>query len=111
MFLFTRSRNPDANIAGALRAVVFARDPNLPVPALWSLRERLGRAYAVERQTTAVLGGFAAVALALASVGLYTVVAHASADAPARSASASRWARHHARSWGGSRPAPRVRWR
>ncbi|MFN2447007.1 MAG: ABC transporter permease [Vicinamibacterales bacterium] len=77
MFLFTRSRNADATIAGALRAVVYARDPNLPVPALWPLRERLGRAYAVERQTTVVLGGFAAVALALASVGLYTVVAHA----------------------------------
>lgn len=78
MFLFTRSRNPDdATIAGALRAAVYARDPNLPVPALWPLHERLGRAFAVERQTTAVLGGFAAIALALASVGLYTVVAHA----------------------------------
>jgi predicted permease len=77
MFLFARSRNPDATIAGALRAAVYARDPNLPVPALWPLRERLGRAYAVERQTSAALGVFAAVALALASVGLYTVVANA----------------------------------
>lgn len=76
MFLFTRTHNPDANIAAALRAVVYARDPNLPVPALWPLSERLARAYAVERQTTATLAGFASVALALAAIGLYTVVAH-----------------------------------
>jgi putative ABC transport system permease protein len=77
MFLFARSRHRDSTIAGALRAAVYQRDPNLPVPALWPLRERLGRAYAVERHTTAILGSFAAVALALAAIGLYTVVAHA----------------------------------
>ena len=75
MFLFARSRNQ--SLAGALRAAVSERDPNLPVSALWPLHERLGRLYAVERQTTIILGGFAAVALALAAVGLYTVVAHA----------------------------------
>ncbi len=77
MFLFTRSRKPDPAIGGALRAAVYGRDPNLPVPNIWPLRERLSRAYAVERQAASVLAGFAAVALALASMGLYTVVGHA----------------------------------
>jgi predicted permease len=75
MFVFARSRN--ATIARSLRAAVYERDPTLPVPALWPLRERLGRLYAVERQTTTILGTFAAAALALAAIGLYTVVAHA----------------------------------
>jgi predicted permease len=75
MFLFARAARPDSTIAGALRAAVYERDPNLPVPALWPLQERLGRLYAIERQTTAVLGFFAAVAVALAAIGLYTIVA------------------------------------
>jgi ABC-type antimicrobial peptide transport system permease subunit len=77
MFAFARSHVPPASLATAVRREVYAMDPDLPVPALWPLHTRLDRAYALERNTTALLGGFALVALVLATVGLYAVVAHA----------------------------------
>jgi putative ABC transport system permease protein len=77
MFAFARSQVPLATLATAVRREVYVMEPTLPVPALWPLRTRLDRAYALERNTTALLGGFAVVALVLATVGLYAVVAHA----------------------------------
>jgi putative ABC transport system permease protein len=76
MFAFARSRVPPGSLATAVRREVYAMDPHLPVPALWPLDTRLDRAYAVERHTTSLFGGFAIVALLLAVVGLYCVVAH-----------------------------------
>jgi putative ABC transport system permease protein len=77
MFAFARSHVPPGTLATAVRREVYAMDPNLPVPALWPLDTRLDRAYSLERNATALLGGFALVALVLATVGLYAVVAHA----------------------------------
>lgn len=77
MFAFVRSHVPPGTLTTAVRRAVYAMDPNLPVPSLWPLDTRFDRAYALERNTTALLGGFAVVALVLAAVGLYAVVAHA----------------------------------
>jgi predicted permease len=77
MFAFTRSHVPPGALATALRREVYAMDPQLPVPALWPLETRLDREYAIERTTTVLFGGFALIALVLAAVGLYAVVAHA----------------------------------
>ena len=51
-------------------------DANLPVPALMPLADRFARAYGFERNITAVFVVFAAIALLLAVVGLYAIVAH-----------------------------------
>ncbi len=76
MFAFARSRVPPGSLATAVRREVYAMDPQLSVPAVWPLDTRLDRAYAIERNTTVLFGGFAIVALVLAAVGLYGVVAH-----------------------------------
>jgi predicted permease len=77
MFAFGRSRLPPGSLAAALRREVYAMDPHLPVPALSPLDTRLDRSYAIERNTTVLFGGFAMIALLLATVGLSGVVAHA----------------------------------
>jgi predicted permease len=76
MFTFARTRVPPDSLAAAVRREVYVMDPQLAVPALWPLDTRLARAYATERNTTVLFGSFALVALALAAVGLYAVVAH-----------------------------------
>jgi predicted permease len=77
MFAFVQSHVPPGTLATAVRREVYAMDPDIPVPALWPLYTRLDRAFALERNVTAVLGGLALVALGLAAVGLCAVVAHA----------------------------------
>jgi putative ABC transport system permease protein len=75
MFVFARTRVEPAALATEFSAQVYALDPNLPVPALMPLADRFARAYAFERNMTAVFMIFAAVALLLAAVGLYAIVA------------------------------------
>lgn len=75
MFVFVRSRGELSAAAAALRASVFALDPSLPLPALAPLEQRLTQAHALERQAAATLGVFSTLAVALAGVGLYAVVA------------------------------------
>ncbi len=77
MFAFARTRVPPETLVDAFRRAVYALDPSLPVPALWSLNERFDRSYGFERRVTGVFVAFAAVALLLASVGLYAGVSRA----------------------------------
>lgn len=76
MFVFARTRVEPAALATEFSAQVYAMDTNLPVPALMPLADRFARAYAFERNMTAVFMVFASVALLLAVVGLYAIVAH-----------------------------------
>lgn len=76
MFVFARTRVQPATLAAAFSAQVEAMDANLPVPGLMPLADRFARAYRFERNMTTILMGFAALALLLAVVGLYAVVAH-----------------------------------
>jgi len=74
--VFIRSRIPPPTLANVLRQEVQALDSNLPIYGPFTLRERLemnwdSRFYGV------LFLIFAAIALLLASVGLYTVIAHA----------------------------------
>jgi putative ABC transport system permease protein len=76
MFVFARTAVQPAALATAFSAQVDAMDPSLPVPGLMPLVDRFARAYRFERNMTTIVMGFAALALLLAVVGLYAVVAH-----------------------------------
>jgi putative ABC transport system permease protein len=76
MFVFARTLVDPAFLPTAFSAVVYTMDPTLPVPGLMPLRDRFARAYRFEGNTTGVLVSFAALALVLAIVGLYAIVAH-----------------------------------
>lgn len=77
MFAFVRSRAAVGASAAAIRASVFALDPSLPLPSLAPLEARLNRAHRLERQAAATLSTFSCLALVLAAVGMYAVIAQA----------------------------------
>jgi putative ABC transport system permease protein len=76
MFIVSRTRVPPATLAEAFRRAVQSTDENLPVYDVRTLENRL----AENRLSVSLLGGmftvFAGIALVLASVGLYAVIAH-----------------------------------
>ena len=76
MFVFARTRVEPSTLEDEFSAQVYAMDPNLPVPALMPLADRFARAYSYERNMTTVFMAFASLALLLAVVGLYALVAH-----------------------------------
>jgi hypothetical protein len=77
LFVFARTYVAPESLAPAFAEQVYAMDPNLSVPALMALDTRLSKAYSFERKLAVLLVTFAAAALALAMVGLYTTIAHA----------------------------------
>jgi len=74
--VMTRTRVPPGTVATALRKEVQAVDSNMPVFNLWTMEERLERNYWFHRVMSALFSIFAGVALLLASVGLYAVIAN-----------------------------------
>jgi putative ABC transport system permease protein len=73
---FVRTSVAPASLADAVRRQVYAMAPDLPAP-LWPLEELLDRGLAFEqRNISALFLIFAAIALLLASIGLYTVIAY-----------------------------------
>jgi predicted permease len=75
--LLVRSRDgsPSA-LAGGLAREVQALDKNLPVDRIRTLEERLRASFAPQRSATTLLTIFGVLALTLASVGLYGVLAY-----------------------------------
>jgi putative ABC transport system permease protein len=63
-------------LANDVRRHVAAADPNVPVMMLQTVRHGLAASMATPRFMTTLLAGFAAVALLLAAVGLYGVIAY-----------------------------------
>jgi putative ABC transport system permease protein len=76
MALLLRSTAEPSNLAPALRSAVHEVDPALPVYDVVTMEERLSNSVAARRFNLLLLGGFAALALLLACVGVYGVIAY-----------------------------------
>jgi ABC-type antimicrobial peptide transport system permease subunit len=72
-----RSAGDPATVMPAIRREVHALDPQLPLFRVTTLRAELANTLRQPRFQATLLGGFAIIALLLASIGIYGVTAHA----------------------------------
>jgi predicted permease len=78
--LLLRTDGSPANLGGAVRAIVWSIDPNLPVPEVTPLAQNREALAAGPRFRALLLVCFATIALLLAALGVYSVMAHAVAQ-------------------------------
>jgi putative ABC transport system permease protein len=74
--VMARTRVPPGTLAMAFRRELEAVDANVPIFNLWTMEERLQRNYLFQEVIGSVFVIFAGIALLLASVGLYAVIAN-----------------------------------
>ena len=75
MNVVARGRNPDA-LAASLRTIILSMDPEMPAYNVRTLSAEVSALVAGPRFSASVLAVFAAVALVLAAVGVYGVMAY-----------------------------------
>jgi putative ABC transport system permease protein len=75
-FLAVRTTGEPLAAAAAIEAIVHGVDPNVPVANVRTMESRLSDSVAQRRVVMLLLGGFAALALLIAMVGIYGVMAY-----------------------------------
>jgi hypothetical protein len=76
MTLVIRTAGDPGEMAPAVRGIVRALDSQVPISRVATMADVIARSIASRRFTTLLLGGFAVVALALAGIGIYGVIAY-----------------------------------
>jgi ABC-type antimicrobial peptide transport system permease subunit len=76
MAIVALTKVPPVTLGTAFRRAIHEVDPDLPIYNLWTLPQRLERNYWFYEAVGALFAIFAGIALFLASMGLYAVMAH-----------------------------------
>jgi ABC-type antimicrobial peptide transport system permease subunit len=76
MELVARTTLPREILASGIRTALRPLDPNLPIREIRSLQDLVDKAVSPRRFLVMLLGGFAAFALLLASLGIYAVISY-----------------------------------
>jgi predicted permease len=76
MVIVLRTAYNPVDLVGPVRAAIAAHDPSQPVAQFETLRDHVDRALGPSRFQALLLSGFAALALALAAVGIHGVISY-----------------------------------